>query len=75
MVFIHGGDYGWGGTVDPLYDCYNFVKNHHYIILVTITYRLSILGFLDLTLIKGGENYKESPNLRFVRPNSGIKMD
>ena len=63
MVFIHGGDFGWGGTVDPLYDGHNYVKSHKDIIFVTITYRVSILGFLDLTQIKGGENYKESPNL------------
>ena len=73
MVFIHGGDFGWGGTVDPLYDCHNFVKNHNDIILVTITYRLSILGFLDLTLIKGGEDYKESPNLGLLDQIQALK--
>ena len=73
MVFIHGGDFGWGGTVDPLYDGHNFVKNHNDIILVTITYRLSILGFLDLTLIKGGEDYKESPNLGLLDQIQALK--
>ena len=52
---------------------HNFVKNHHDIILVTITYRLSILGFLDLTLIKGGENYKESPNLGLLDQVQALK--
>ena len=73
MVFIHGGDFGWGGKLDPLYDCNNFVKNHHDIILISITYRVSILGFLDLTLIKGGEKYKESPNLGLLDQIQALK--
>ena len=73
MVFIHGGAFGWGGTVDPLYDGHNFVKTHKDIIFVTITYRVSILGFLDLTQIKGGENYKESPNLGLLDQIQSLK--
>jgi para-nitrobenzyl esterase len=63
MVFIHGGSYGWGGTVDPLYDGHNFVKSHPNVILVTVNYRLGIMGFIDFSSIKGGEAYKESGNL------------
>ena len=73
MVFIHGGSFGWGGTTDPLYDGHNYVKKHKDIILVTIAYRLSILGFLDLTLIKGGENYKESSNLGLLDQIQSLK--
>ena len=73
MVFIHGGAFGWGGTIDPLYDGHNFIKAHKDIILVTITYRVSILGFLDLTQIKGGENYKESPNLGLLDQIQALK--
>ncbi len=63
MVFIHGGAYGWGGTADPLYDGHNFVKNHPDIVLVTITYRLGILGFMDFSGVPGGEDYKTGGNL------------
>ena len=73
MVFIHGGGFGWGGTVDPIYNGHNFVKSHKDIILVTITYRVSILGFLDLTRIKGGEDYKESPNLGLLDQVQALK--
>ena len=73
MVFIHGGAFGWGGTIDPLYDGHNFIKAQKDIILVTITYRVSILGFLDLTQIKGGENFKESPNLGLLDQIQGLK--
>lgn len=63
MVWIHGGSYGWGGTSDPLFEGHNFVKAHPEVILVTINYRLGLLGFLDLTQMEGGEDYVESGNL------------
>ena len=73
MVFLHGGAFGWGGTSDPLYDAHNFVKTHNDIIYVTIAYRVSMLGFIDLTQIKGGENYKESPNLGLLDQIQALK--
>lgn len=80
MVFFHGGSYGWGGTADPLYDGSNFVRRHPDIILVTANYRTGIMGFIDLSSLKGSEEYKESPNLglldqiealRYVQRNIG----
>ena len=73
MVFIHGGGFGWGGPTDPLFEGHNFVKTHHDIIMVTITYRVSILGFLDLTQIKGGENYKEAMNIGLLDQIQALK--
>lgn len=63
MVFIHGGAYGWGGTADPLYDGLNFIKLHPEVILITIAYRVGIFGFVDLSYLKGGDNYPDAPNL------------
>ena len=63
MVFIHGGAYGWGGTADPLYDGLNFIKLHPEVILITIGYRTGLLGFIDLSYLKGGEDYPDAPNL------------
>ena len=63
MVFIHGGNYGWGGTVDPLYDGHNFVKAHPGVVLVTIAYRVGIFGFMDFSEVPGGEAYSTSGNL------------
>ena len=63
MVFIHGGAFEWGGTADPLYEGTNFIKDHSDVILVTINYRIGILGFINLSILEGGENYKESGNL------------
>ena len=63
MVFIHGGSYGWGGTADPLYDGFNFAKVHPEIVLVTIAYRVGMMGFVDFSSVPGGEEYPDAPNL------------
>lgn len=63
MVFFHGGSYGWGGTADPLYNGLNFVTAHPDIVLVTVGYRVGLMGFVDLSYIKGGEDYPDAPNL------------
>ena len=63
MVFFHGGSYGWGGTADPLYDGRNFVSKQSDIILVTVGYRVGIMGFVDLSYFEGGKDYPDAPNL------------
>lgn len=63
MVFFHGGAYGWGGTVDPMYDGASFVKAHPDIILVTAGYRTGLMGFVDFSSLKGGEAFPDAPNL------------
>ena len=63
MVFFHGGSYGWGGTADPLYNGHNFVKAHPDIIMVTVGYRVGLLGFVDFSEVEGGERFPDAPNL------------
>ena len=63
MVFFHGGSYGWGGTADPLYDGRNFVSAHPDIVLVTVGYRTGLMGFVDFSGVKGGEDFPDAPNL------------
>lgn len=63
MVFFHGGSYGWGGTADPMYDGRSFVGKQSDIIMVTVGYRVGLMGFVDLSYFKGGENYPDAPNL------------
>ena len=63
MVFIHGGAFGWGGTSDPLYEGHNFINIHDDVILITINYRVNLLGFINLSIFEGGEKYKSSGNL------------
>ena len=63
MVFLHGGSYGWGGTADPLYDGKALVNRHSDIILVTVGYRTGLMGFVDFSYLKGGEDFPDAPNL------------
>ena len=63
MVFIHGGSYGWGATSDPVYDGHNLVAKFDDIILVTVEYRLGMMGFIDFSSVEGGEEYSTSGNL------------
>ena len=63
MVFFHGGSYGWGATSDPLYDGHNLAEKYPDVILVTVEYRLGILGFIDFSSVPGGEAYSTSGNL------------
>jgi para-nitrobenzyl esterase len=61
LVFIHGGGWTNGGTVDPWYDGAHLAQRGD-IVVVTVGYRLGPLGFLDLSAI-GGPDYAGSGNL------------
>ena len=63
MVFFHGGSYGWGAVSDPMYDGHNLIEKYPDVILVTVEYRLGILGFIDFSSVPGGEEYSTSGNL------------
>ncbi|ORX44166.1 alpha/beta-hydrolase [Piromyces finnis] len=73
MVFIYGGSYGWGGTIDPMYDAYHFVKDQPDIVFVTVNYRTGIMGFIDFSKVEGGEEYKESGNLGLLDQIQALK--
>ena len=52
MVWIHGGGFVTGGACQPLYEGRPLVERGD-IVLVTINYRLGILGYLDLPELEG----------------------
>lgn len=54
MVYIHGGAFTLGSASDPWYDGTSFAANHH-IVVVTLNYRLGILGFVSLKDLAGAE--------------------
>ena len=73
MVFIHGGNYRGGATSDPLYDGYNLIEKYSDIILITVEYRLGLLGFIDFSSVPGGEDYKTSTNLGLLDQICALK--
>ena len=73
MVFFPGGAYGWGGTADPLYDGQNFAEAHGDVVLVTVNYRVGLMGFLDLSIVEGGDDFSESGNLGLLDQISALR--
>ena len=63
MEIRHGGSYGWGGTADPLFPGKALGSAHPDIILVTVGYRTGLMGFVDFSYLKGGDEYPDAPNL------------
>ena len=73
MVWIHGGGFVTGGTVDPNYECQNFIKENPDVIVVTIAYRLGALGFLHLSHLPDGKDYPDAQNLGLLDQLMALK--
>lgn len=54
MFYVHGGAFNLGGGSDPLYNARKLVRNHPEVVVVTINYRLNMLGHLDTRLFPDG---------------------
>jgi para-nitrobenzyl esterase len=63
MVWVHGGGYEIGTTVDACYDFSNFVRENPSVIVVSVAYRLGVLGFLHLAHLEDGADYADAQNL------------
>ena len=50
MVFIHGGGFSVGGSVEPLYNGKN-ISAAHDVVIVTLNYRLNVFGFMNFGAI------------------------
>ena len=72
MVYIHGGGFAAGGSADPHYDGRTIVERHPDVVVVTINYRVSYLGFIDFSGVKGGENHWDAPNLGILDQRTAL---
>ncbi len=73
MVWMHVGAFESVGGVDPLFDCMNLVKEHPDVIVVTIAYRLGVMGFLHVSHLSEGKDYAASQNLWLVDEVKSLK--
>lgn len=73
LVFLHGGSYGWGATSDPMYNGHNLIAKFDDVILVTVEYRLGMMGFIDFSMVEGGEEYATSGNLGLLDQVAALK--
>ena len=73
MVWIHGGAFESGGTVDPMFDCFNLLKENPEVVVVTVAYRLGPLGFLHLSHLPDGQDYPDSQNLGLLDQLMALK--
>jgi para-nitrobenzyl esterase len=55
MVYIHGGAFTLGSASDPWYEGTSFAANHN-IVVVSLNYRLGILGFVSFKDLTGKDS-------------------
>ena len=73
MVWIHGGAFEMGGTVDPMYDGAAFVRENPDVVLVSIEYRVGAFGFLHLSHLSDGKDYPDAQNLGIMDQEMALK--
>ncbi|MBQ7502328.1 carboxylesterase family protein, partial [bacterium] len=61
IVWIYGGGFEVGGATDPQYDCSSLVEENPDIMVVTVSYRVSFLGFLHLSHLPDGKDFQDAP--------------
>ncbi|OLS98507.1 carboxylesterase [Pseudonocardia sp. CNS-004] len=78
IVFVHGGSNVVGYSADPMYDGRALARRANAVV-VTVNYRLGVMGWLDLPGLKTGDPDNDSGNfatldqieaLRFVNRNA-----
>jgi para-nitrobenzyl esterase len=73
IVFIHGGSNISGYTADPLYNGETLAAKARAVV-VTVNYRLGLLGWLDLAQLKTGDALADSGNFATLDQIQALKF-
>ncbi|HYM24207.1 MAG TPA: carboxylesterase family protein [Vicinamibacterales bacterium] len=65
IVFVHGGSNITGYTADPIYDGAHLAATADAVV-VTVNYRLALLGFFNMAQLKSGEPDNDSGNFAML---------
>lgn len=74
IVFVHGGSNITGYTADPIYDGAALARTANAVV-VTLNYRLGVLGFMNLPQLKAGlDSAEDSGNFALLDIVQGLKF-
>ena len=73
MVWVHGGSFRTNGTAEPEWLGYKLAADNPDIMVVSVGYRLGIMGFIDFSEVSGGENFAQSGNLGILDVLQSLK--
>ena len=73
IVFIHGGSNISGYTADPIYDGQALAKKANAVV-VTLNYRVGLLGWLDLPQLKTGDAATDSGDFALLDQLQALKF-
>lgn len=73
MVWIHGGAFEIGSTVEPREEGTNFIQENPDVILVSVEYRLGVFGFFHLSHLPDGGDYPDAQNLGLLDQVMALK--
>ena len=73
LFYIHGGDFTYGGSADPLWNGAAFAEKHPEVVFVSFNYRLGLMGFVDFSAVPGGEEYPDAANLGMLDQIAALK--
>ena len=73
MVWIHGGSFRANGTGEPEWTGHKLAADNPDIMVVSVGYRLGLMGFIDFSEVRGGENFAQSGNLGILDVLQSLK--
>ncbi|MDT7833753.1 carboxylesterase/lipase family protein [Aquabacterium sp. OR-4] len=73
IVFVHGGSNITGYTADPVYDGATLAKTANAVV-VSVNYRLGVLGFLNAAPLKTGDALDDSGNFALLDIHKSLQF-